>query len=103
MICLCRHDRVQMMRQGHHEQVSAAAGLPVVVHVGDVARHLRTDSSASRDGVSVSIQGGDVSLDTIPDSSSSDAAGERTAGYQIISRFGETKNRVENFIRFLIS
>ena len=101
MICLCRLDRVQMMRQGHHEQVSTATDLPVVVHVGDVARHLRTDSSASRDGVSVSIQGGDVSLDTIPDSSCSDTASERTAGYQIISRFGETKNMVDNFIRFI--
>ena len=102
MIGLCGLDRVQVMRQGHHEQVAGAAGLPVVVHVGDVARHLRTDSSAGRDGRRVSVKYGDVSLDTVPDSSCSDASRERTAGYQIISGFGETRNIfMDIFIWFL--
>ena len=94
MISLLSLDCVEVVWQSHHEEVAIATSLPVVLHVGEVTSNLGTDGSSSGDGGRMIVQGGDVSLDSIPDTSCSEASCERTACYQVISRFGEADERI---------
>ena len=82
-----------MVWQCHHEEVTIATSLPVVLHVGEVTSYLCTDGSSSGDGGRMIVQGGDVSLNSIPDTSCSNASSERTTCYQVISRFGEAEEK----------
>ena len=93
MISLLSLDCVEVVWQSHHEEVAIATSLPVVLHVGEVTSYLCTDGSSSGDGGRMIVQGGDISLDSIPDTSCSDASSEWTAGYQVVSRFGEADER----------
>ena len=94
MISLLSLDCVEVVWQSHHEEVAIATSLPVVLHVGEVTSYLCTDGSSSGDGGRMIVQGGDISLNSIPDTSCSDASCERTACYQVISRFGEADERI---------
>ena len=56
MIGLSGYESVQVVRQSHHQQLTTALGLPVVVHVGHVSSHLSTDCSSNRNLVCMTVQ-----------------------------------------------
>ena len=98
MISLLSLDCVEVVWQSHHEEVAIATSLPVILHVGEVTSYLCTDGSSSGDGGRMIVQSGDISLDSIPDTSCTNASCEWTTGYQVISRFGEADDRISLYV-----